>query len=681
MTRKATIKPIGMTALAAALAAAFPAWGEEDEDITLLTRPQSTVEAGVGLVSDDNLRFGRYSGLHEERGYLLLDADVNLRDDPTGTWLRLRGRNLGLDSRELRFESERQGDWGYFIEFSQTPRFSPYIVNTTLAGIESGTQIEGGVPARDVRLETRRDALSLGASKKLGGGWEAGLRFRHEKKDGTRLFGHHSVRFLVDPIDYRTEQLEATLGFTGERLQLLGGYYGTNFQNDIPFVSATGPGLTPIGLPPGNQSHQLYLSGGYGFTPTTRGMFKLAAGRITQEEAFFPVTTSAPGIPDNLGGRIDTSLLQAGISSRPLPSLSLRADLRHEERDDKTPIYVYTTVTSGTHNGENEPRSFKTTVGKLDATYALPMNFKLLGGVEYDKRKRNTSVFRSVSFREETEETSLRAGVRRSLSETLNGSLTYVHSERDGSDWANNIRLATPPPFPNGSNLVHPLHLADRDRDKVRLSLDWTAAEALSFNLVAEHSQDDYSGRVLGPREGRAQFVSLDAAYRLSEYWQVTAWASRTDTRAEQTSCNGAPNVNTVPSTCPTTAGNGIWEARLRNVGNAIGAGLRGKPTAALDTLAEIIVSSDTAEFDQAGLTGSVVTPAIPDVNYDTVTLKLSGIYALSKRSGMRLQYVFDRFKTDDWYWTNFVYGDGTTVRQDPKQEVHFVGASYYYRF
>ena len=38
-----------------------------------------------------------------------------------GTWLRFDGRNLGLDSRQLRFEHNRQGNWGYFIEYGQIP--------------------------------------------------------------------------------------------------------------------------------------------------------------------------------------------------------------------------------------------------------------------------------------------------------------------------------------------------------------------------------------------------------------------------------------------------------------------------------------------------------------------------------------------------------------------------------
>ena len=65
----------------------------------------------------------------------------------------------------------------------------------------------------------------------------------------------------------------------------------------------------------------------------------------------------------------------------------------------------------------------------------------------------------------------------------------------------------------------------------------------------------------------------------------------------------------------------------------------------------------------------------------------LKGSYALNKASGVRLMYVYDRFKTDDWYWTvypagtTYAYADGTSVTEDPDQEVHFIGVSYYHRF
>ena len=55
--------------------------------------------------------------------------------------------------------------------------------------------------------------------------------------------------------------------------------------------------------------------------------------------------------------------------------------------------------------------------------------------------------------------------------------------------------------------------------------------------------------------------------------------------------------------------------------------------------------------------------------------------YALQKNSGVRLDYVFDRFSTNDFTWTGWVYADGTQITQNPVQVVNFLGLSYYYKF
>ena len=36
--------------------------------------------------------------------------------------------------------------------------------------------------------------------------------------------------------------------------------------------------------------------------------------------------------------KVGNELLQAGVTSRPLPKLTLFADLRYEDRDDRTPL-------------------------------------------------------------------------------------------------------------------------------------------------------------------------------------------------------------------------------------------------------------------------------------------------------------------------------------------------------
>ena len=143
--------------IAAALTAVFgPALAQDEPNVAGLKTPDSQASVGLGYVSDDNQRFGQYSGLNKEGGYLLLDADVVRRNDDTGTWLRFSGRNLGLDSRELRFGQERQGDWGYYIDYSQIPRFDPYTVNSGLQGIGTTTQTQNRItPGASTSMITR----------------------------------------------------------------------------------------------------------------------------------------------------------------------------------------------------------------------------------------------------------------------------------------------------------------------------------------------------------------------------------------------------------------------------------------------------------------------------------------------------------------------------------------------
>ena len=685
--------------LAAALAAAFgPALAADEEpSIAQLKAPESEASVGFGTVSDDNQRFGQFNGLNEKGGYLLLDADVVRRNDDTGTWLRFSGRDLGLDSRELRFGQERQGNWGYFIDFSQIPRFEPYTVNTGLQGIGTTNQVQTLITpgaGSDYHLSTERKRWTLGANKALLPGLSADVKYRTEEKTGDRLwgqggFGATGWRFLADPIDQTTNQLDATLAYSAGKLQLTGGYYGTTFENrnnvlNVSNVAPLGaPPFTQMSLPPDNQSHQLHLAGGYNFSPTARGTFKLAVGRITQDEGF--ATAAVAGAPGNLGGRVDTTLAQAGFTAKPLPKLSVRADLRYEDRDDKTPTFIYfpsQRTATATNNGENEPRDITTLSGKVDAAYQLPYALKLNGGVEYVEKKRNSPPVRSVSFRETTEETSLSVGLRRALGESMTGAVSYLHGRRTGSEFLTNVNFGGT----LYSNAIAPLHLADRDRDTVRATLNWTPAERLALNFRADLSQDDYTGRTttgfeLGPRKGEAQFFSLDGAYSFSERMQATAWVSRAVNRYENALC---PESGT-PLTCTNTAASPVWGDKLTNSDTSFGLGLRAQVTTQLRLGAEFTYSDvrdemNTFAISPAGALPGGTLAVLPDINTKVTTFKLHGDYALRKNMGIRAEWIHDQYRTDDWTWANWVYTDGTTVTQNPNQKVDFFGVAFYIR-
>jgi MtrB/PioB family decaheme-associated outer membrane protein len=631
----------------------------EDEPPRELTEPESTVSLGVGYLNHDNTRFGEYNGVTDDGGYALIDVDFLSRDDATGTWFSVNGRNLGLDSREVLIEYERQGKWGVFLEYSQIPRLFPLSVNTGLTGIGDSTQTINGTALRDVSLATERDRYTIGFDVGLPGDLSLAVQFRDETKDGTRLFGRGTGQFLAEPIDSRTRQMEAVLNYTGKRLQLAGGYYGTDFTNEPLFLDInTG---ADISLPPDNQSHQLYLSGGYSFAPATRATFKMSYARATQDENFFIAPDFPGNTRTNLDGRIDTKAAQLGFTTRPLPALSLLANFRYEDRDDKTPRFQFLTATTG-RDGFNTPFSRTLTAGKVEATYRAPWDISLTGGVDYEERERSVLAIRQVSWREENDELTYRVEARRSLSETINGAISFAYSDRGGSDYlpANNNAAA---------DYIDPVHFADRKRDKVRLMLDWTPLEPLSLQFMADSARDRYAGRPLGPERGSARLYSLDAAYTLSETWQINAWLSRDETRVRQLTNTGASGVVIVAQT---------WIADLFNRGDAAGIGLRGRPIDKLEIGADVQYQRDETEY---GLLTAVPTAAaaLPDISTKVSSIELFGRYAIRDNFGVRLDMAYNRFQTNDWTWLNWAYADGSTAFLDPRESAAFVGLSVHY--
>ncbi len=671
------------TALAAALLAAFGPAVAADDEISALTKPDSSVSAGIGLVTKENQRFGQYTGLVDNKTYGLLGIDLNKRDDVTGTWIKLTGRNLGLDSRELRFEHQRQGDWGYFVDYNETPRYSPYIINTAVGGTGTNSLTTGTTtsPKQDVELKTQRQAIGFGLDKFLGNGFDIQFRFKNEDKDGARLWGGeigNNMAFMPEPIHYTTRQLEGTLSYIRDSLQLSGGYYGTDFVNRnarLDYTLSAGTNmLSPAPLPPSSQSHQWFLSGGYDFSKTTRATFKVSSTKALQNESFVVPAGQVlltPGL-SSLNGRVVTTLAQVGLTSRPLPKLSLLANLRYEDRADKTPERPF--VTGNGINMTNTVFSRTTTTGKLEASYQLPMGYRATAGMDVNNTIRNVPDVRIIPYRHTNDETAYRLEMRKSMSETVNGSISAIHSKRTGSNYLNDWKGTAA-----YTTTLAPIIWADRDRDKLRLSFDWTPIDPLSLQFVIEDGRDKYNGLQLGPKKGDSQLYSLDTAYTFSEKLKGNAWMSRTDTKSEQLSLQ--VSAGAVTSTGAAIAANTGWAAQLRNTGDSIGIGLDGKPSEKIDWGAKFSYQNDRSNQHMTLATGAGLTQ-LPDSYYKLTRLQLFGKYALQKNSGVRLDLVHERRSTDDWTWNSFVYPqDGTTVRQDTNPKATFVGASYYHNF
>lgn len=727
-----------------ALLGAGAAIAEDDAEATALSTPAGSVSAGGGFLSGnprDRALFGQYNGLRLHDSNLLLDLDFIRRNDADGMWTVIRGRNLGLDTPELGVTFQKQGDWKFGADYNQIIRRDPRTINTGVTGIGTTTPTVNLIApgaGTDVNLEMKRTALGVSGEKWLTPNLMFEASFKNEDKEGSRLWGRgftctsaaaplpansslvgcaaapnsqYALLMLPEPVNSTIKQFEARLNYASGPLTLNGGYYGSFYTNAngnlTPSVPGTlynplgvatalatpaGAGMTqfngirgllqlPMALPPDNQAHQLYASGTYAFTQKTRATFKYSYTHATQDRDFASMGfANAPR--SNLGGRYDTNLAQVGITSRPMPKLSLLANVRYEDRSDKTPDALYNI--EGVNRFANTQSNLKRVSGKAEGSYQLPQGYRATLGFDYDTQDRGQfglpdSVGGVTALRQKTWEAGTRIELRRAMTETFSGAISYGHSRRDGSIWLRPNTLpatgVTPVADPDifSRTAGFPAIFTDRKRDKLKFLGDWAPLDQLSLQFAFEDSADKYSEPgTKGLRDAGARLYSLDAAWTISEAWKVNGFASRGDQTMHIDHSTG-------------------YMMDLRNVNTTLGAGVLGKLSSRIDVGANFSYINDRNVYGQgldaaasaANAAFLVSGGGLPDVTFRQTKLNLFGNYVVDKVQSIRLDVVHQIAKLNEWTWANpangipFLYSDGTTVGMNPSQRVTFIGARY----
>ena len=270
--KKREHQALRLTALAAALLSAYGSALADDA--------QGSVSVGGGGWTNDRHQAGMYDGMRDKGFYPLLDADVEKRDDSGITW-GLKIRNLGLQTREIKGEVERQGDIGGSFEYNRIVKDNPFTIDTRLFRNGTRETVLNIAPAtgRDLELSTTRDRYTAKFYKSITDGLTFTASYRIENKEGNRQWGRGGApEFAIEPINSTIRIWEGALTYVGEKLQLSGGYYGTAYDNSNGLVvtslpAAASGNIYNLTLPLDTRAQEFYLHGGYNFSPTTRGTF------------------------------------------------------------------------------------------------------------------------------------------------------------------------------------------------------------------------------------------------------------------------------------------------------------------------------------------------------------------------------------------------------------------------
>ncbi len=684
---------------------------------------QTIISVGAGAVSGssaDRALFGQYNGLGADRNAVgILGIDYSLRDQDASKWLDIKGSDLLGHTRELGLVWKDPGSWKLNANYGELVRYDPRTINTGLVGAGSTTPqvvpIAEGT-GNDLALQTKRTSLGLGLTKIISPAWQLALDLKTEKKEGSRFFGvgmncpsvialtecgsntGWALLMLPEPINASTSQVEARVNYATAGLRFSLGYYGSFYRNNNTTLNPNVPGSLninslvpnagligilnqPLALAPDNQAHQFDLSGSYDLAPSTRATFKIARAIATQSLNFLSAgLTGAPTGVTNLGGEVATNLAKLSLTSRPMHQLSLLADWRYENKQDNTPTAYYNAEGPLLYTNQTFPN--RKNKGKLQASWQFDSVYRGTLGADYEAIDRGvfnaTSAIAGVSaLRQETTETGVRAEVRRRLADNASGAVTVSSSRRTGSNWLrdNNglgVTEVTDPTNPIlglPTTAILPPTLADRKRNKVKLFADWQASEELTLQFNAEGGKDQFSvPTAYGLQDSGMNLFSVDWTYTVSDNWGFNGYLSR----GQQTVNQALP------------AG---YLMAFNDTSLNASVGFTGKANAKLELGGNLLFVNDRSVFTQ-GLDASAdaysamllaTTGGLPDIVYRQTALKLYGKYALDKTSSVRVDLIHQRNSINDWAWP-FAYSDGTTVTQQPNQNVSFIGVSYSYQ-
>jgi MtrB/PioB family decaheme-associated outer membrane protein len=691
-------KTFTRTAIALALSAMFPIASAFADEVDDLTNP-NVADVGVKLQYQDKVNplYRQYNGVNKDGINGAINVDI-IRRSEDGAWFKLKTRDLGLSTQEFGASYEQQGDWSVGIDYNQIPRYAPYEVSTAVTGIGGdalrqpsypNSAFSGGVlkssNLQNVTLKTERDITTLTASKFITEGLKLGFSFKNEDKTGLRMDGVRGVAgtgtpnlysgflFAPEPINQNHQQFEGTLDYVSAKFQITAGYYGsflTTRNNSLTVNQGTNTALvatnlSPIALAPDNSVNEFYVNGAYNFTNDTRGTLKYAYSEGRQTETFLSGQPVNTGIGSNLDGKVQTTEVFTSLTSRITRDFKLLGSWRYEDKQDKTPVRTFYTGYT------NNPESHKANWGKLEGDYNIGAGYGVTAGVDYTQKTSDQWERREVS------ELTSRLAFRKSMSEVLNGTVSFAHSDRDGSEWET-------------ANLsLYPVYLANRKRDKVRGMIDYAPLESLSFQAAYEAYFDVYTKSAYGLEKGQGQVFSLDGSYALGDNWKFNAWYSKqlgdTSQNMQGAVCSTLSNSNCTSNT--NRLGPLIqWDAKLKQNSDQFGFGLNGK-IKAFDLGAQYLYSRDVNKQEIGGINGTTFVSAanptasiaaangvVPDTKYTQNTFKLFGVYPLAKSTKLRLDYIYDLRKMDDYTWTNWVYADGTKVYVKPNQTTQVLG-------
>jgi len=630
---------------------------------------EADIEAGAGYADDAAAKFGDYRGLEEDGAFAVFSGSVRQGREDGWRW-SAEARDLGLDARSLVLQADKPGLIGISLGYDKLPHT---VFDTTASPfLESGSSERAlSLPAGFVRSGVTQQMSTLGASlhpieigieREAGAAgvefainrrWSTFARFRHEERDGTRRHGGafaFSAVELPHPVDEVTDSIALGVVYDAGRFNARVGYDGSIFDNRIhelrfanPYTGTAEGRLAPA---PGNTAHVLDANMNWRLGRRTLLSATAAVGQLSQDEDLLPYTTNPVLVVGPLpraafDGKVDTTHLSLAVATDLggvwdfLEGFGVRADVRYDDRDNRSSRDTYAYVVTDTFNSgpeTNLPYSFERLRYRLTGAWNLRrllpflpagQRVRLSGGWQHDERERD--------LQEVAESFEDMAWGRLSYRPTpwLDLAVKLGGANRDVDPYVQPVEQVGAPQ----NLLLRKYNLADRERDFAEAEVTFTPFERLSLTASADYSSNDYVNSPLGLYRSRDAGANLDVSWAIGEAANLAVFYGWNESDAHQRGSQsfGAADWKTVTEDITRSGGASL---RLPRLGSRLAVDLDWYFSNTHGDIAAFAFSGD-----------SFLPPLRTRMNGGQIAARYQWSPALSIHAAVR----YERFDSDDW--------------------------------
>lgn len=649
-----------------------------------------TLDFGFNYLSDESLRFADYRGLDEDGIGLAVDGELHYRS-LKGWYFDLYAVDSMLDNRQFDARGGKRDSFEFRVGWQNIPKYRGYGTQTPFLDVGSDnlslpldwvyapttdqmTALQSSLA--EAALKTERKTFDTGATVQLGRHWSYRVDYQRQKKEGTRRLGGglFNAAIMPAPVDFTTDILDMALGFASKRAQLQVGLMRSYFDNGNasltwrnPFGSRPNNYYLRAALEPDNKLHQFSVSGALVITPRIRLSAQGVMGEMSQNDPFLPYSTN-PSFNDlvlpreSLKGKLDASTYNftGKLFARLSNSLSFTARGKWDERENKTPVDLYETVTVDflqQNDRYNRPYGYEREKYSADLRYRAGRHLRFAAGGEQENMERTLQAV------ERSEETTFWGEAKLTA---MAGSQLRFKLESAGRDVEDYLQPD------DGGPVDHPLmrkfNQADRDRERLLIDLDFMPSDALGVNLSFFRAQSDYTESMLGLQESEEESYTLNLNYAIGSKGNLYAFVTRDNIDARM--------LNATASDADP------WNARTADEITTLGLGfstqINEKSSIGID-----YVSSDS--------TGEIVVQATGEedpftqLKTDLANTKLYFNHAFSERVSLKLYAEYEEYSSRDWAIDGYgVDGIGSILtmgEESPDYDVWYFRVQASYRF